>query len=368
MAARVVVVGGGYGGIAVAQALDDDAEVVLIEPREVFVHHVAALRGLVDAEWAERIFFPYDGLLDQGRVVRDRAARAEAGAVTLASGARLDADYVVLATGSTYPFPAKMDVLDAAGAVGKIRSTHAALADAERVLLLGAGPVGLELAGEIKAAWPEKSVTIVDPANDILGGGYVEEFRAELRQQLQDIGVELRLGTQISAPPVEAGAARTFGVSTSDGSRIGADIWFRCYGATPVSDYLAPDLATARSASGHLDVTPELRLVGQDAVFAIGDVTAIPETKLAKAAGVHADVVAANVRSLLAGQPARMTYSPASPGIALPLGPAGGATYTVETGVLGAETTAQIKGAHLRVGYYAEMFSTSSSSSRMGMS
>ena len=51
-------------------------------------------------------------------------------------------------------------------------------------LLLGAGPVGVELAGEIHAAWPDKAVTIVDVADDVLGGRFSGELRAELRRQL----------------------------------------------------------------------------------------------------------------------------------------------------------------------------------------
>src|SRR5476649_800238 len=69
----VVVVGGGYGGTAVAKALDETTDVVLVEPRDAFMHNVAALRALVDPSWLPRIFFPYDGLLANGRVVRDRA-------------------------------------------------------------------------------------------------------------------------------------------------------------------------------------------------------------------------------------------------------------------------------------------------------
>ena len=44
----VVVIGGGYGGFAAAQALDEFADVVLVEPRDAFVHNVAALRALVE--------------------------------------------------------------------------------------------------------------------------------------------------------------------------------------------------------------------------------------------------------------------------------------------------------------------------------
>ncbi len=56
----------------------------------------------------------------------------------------------MLATGSGYPFPAKSDVPSTEAARGKVRDTHAALAAADRVLLLGACPAGIELAGEIR--------------------------------------------------------------------------------------------------------------------------------------------------------------------------------------------------------------------------
>jgi len=47
MTATVAVVGGGYGGIAVAKALDEIADVRLIEPRETFVgpETTARLKG-----------------------------------------------------------------------------------------------------------------------------------------------------------------------------------------------------------------------------------------------------------------------------------------------------------------------------------
>ena len=44
--ARVVVVGGGYGGVTVAKGLDPLAEVILVEQKDQFVHHAAALRAL----------------------------------------------------------------------------------------------------------------------------------------------------------------------------------------------------------------------------------------------------------------------------------------------------------------------------------
>lgn len=356
MSSTVVVVGGGYGGIAAAKALDDVADVVLVEPRDAFVHNVAALRGLVDPDWTDRLFLPYDRLLTRGRVLHDRAVHVDTAAVTLGSGERIAADYIVLATGSTYPFPAKLDVDDRTSAKAKIRATRDALGQADRVLLLGAGPVGLELAGEIKAAWPNKTVTIVDPAGDILSGGFTDEFRAEVRRQLDELGVELFLGTSFAEEPLsEPGEARAFTATTRSGRRITADIWFRCYGVVPVSGYLAGHLSTAVRPNGHVEVTAELRLPGHEHVFAIGDMTALPEAKLAKAAGEHAEVVASNIRTLIQGGGELATYEPAAAGISLPLGPTGGASYAPEVGVVGAETTSRIKRAELKVALYLEL-------------
>ena len=202
--ATVVVVGGGYGGAPTAKALDEIADVVLIEPKDAFVHNIAALRGLVDPDWTDRIFYPYDRLLSRGRVIHDRAVRVDADAVILGSGERIEADYIVLASGSAYPFPAKMDAHDSNTAKSQIANTRAELIKAERVLLLGAGPVGLELSGEIKAAWPDKAVTIIDPIDDVLSGQYSDAMRKDLRRQLEDLGVNLLLGTSLTAEPTYA--------------------------------------------------------------------------------------------------------------------------------------------------------------------
>ena len=70
----------------------------------------------------------------------------------------------------------------------------------------GAGAVGIELAGEIKAVWPSKQVTLVDVADDVLGGPFRPELRAELRRQLAELGVQVLLGSPLRAePPTEPG-------------------------------------------------------------------------------------------------------------------------------------------------------------------
>src|ERR1700751_1528717 len=106
----VVVLGCGCAGIQVARPLDDLADVVLVEPKDDFVHNVAALRALVDPAWLERVYLAYTGLLGRGRGVRDRGVEAGADQGVLAAGAELSPDYLLLASGPGSPFPAKHDL------------------------------------------------------------------------------------------------------------------------------------------------------------------------------------------------------------------------------------------------------------------
>ncbi len=363
----VAVLGGGYAGVNVAKSLDDVAEVLLIEPKEAFVHNVAALRALVAPSWLPRVYLPYAGLLSHGRVIRDRAAKVDAGRVELAGGEVIQPDYIVLATGSAYPFPAKSDLESTAAAHDQVLATHAALAAAPRVLLLGAGPVGIELAGEISAIWPDKHITLVDVAGDILGARFRPELKAEIRRQLAALGIRLLLGTRlVTGPPGEPGELGAFTVRTEAGEELTADIWFRCYGVRPVSDYLAGSLAAARQPDGRVAVAPSLQVIGQGRVFALGDV-ATADHPMAGAAGRQAAVVAGNIRAFITGQGELAEYEAAPPGIVVPIGPAGGAGQRGgQDELLTAEVVAELKGRDMMVDRYIELLGVPVSGAPVG--
>jgi NADH dehydrogenase FAD-containing subunit len=354
--ATVLVVGGGYGGIRVAKALDDIAEVTLLDPKEAFVHNIAAWRALVEPEWLDRIFFPYERLLTKGRFVRGSAASVAGRRVTLASGETLEADYVVLATGSSYPFPAKNEEPNIASARRRVEEAHEALLAAERVLIVGAGPSGLELAGEIKSFYPEKRVTIADVSDDILTGPYDQALRDELRRQLAALGVKLQLGQALSGlPDAEPATLATIRISTADGTELLADIWFRAFGVRPHSDFLDDgSLAGARDERGYVRVDDHLRIVGGTNVFALGDVSDA-DRDMAGVASRQAAVVAANLRTLITDDGTLSTYEKIPALIAIPLGPDGGAG-SLGDGVASAATISELKGRAMGVDNFVELF------------
>ncbi|MFG3342888.1 NAD(P)/FAD-dependent oxidoreductase [Glycomyces sp. NPDC048151] len=356
----VAVVGGGYGGAALVKALDEHADVVLIEPKDAFVHAAGTLRALTQPEaWAARMFYPYDAFLKRGRHVREYASGVDERGVTLASGERVEADYIVLATGSGYPYPAKTRTDSTEEALAHFKETHAELAGAGRVLIAGAGPVGLELAGEIKAVWPDKQITIVDPSEELMPG-YEAALRTELHAQLEKLGVDVRLGVSLDdEPAVEPGRAGAVAV-TANGETVEADIWFRAFGASTNSGYLEGGIARL-NRRGQLPVTPKLNVEGHGHVYAIGDITDVPEEKRAAAAGRHAEVVAANIIAQIGGGEPELEYQSAPYQVIVPLGPDLGVGQMItENGPvqLPLESVVEWKGRDLMTGMFDSLYRT----------
>lgn len=327
MSKTVAVIGGGYGGTLVAEALDETADVILIDPRDAFVNVAASLRALTQPDWASNAFFAYETLLRRGRHVRDRAVSVDGSGVTLSDGSRVEADFIVLATGSSYSYPARPRLIDAgvADALRDLRATHEQLTRAERVLILGAGPVGLELSGEIREVWPDKRVIIVDRSSEVLPG-YLPGVRDDLHQQLETLGIDLRLNTSITdLPSTREGTFGTFTVTTTAGSEISADIWFRSFGSRANTDYLADGALITLSPRGTVPVNAELNVVGYENVYALGDIADLADPKMATWAQTQAAVVVDNIRAQLEGRAQDAQYVPTEAlRIFLPLGASGG--------------------------------------------
>ena len=118
----------------------------------------------------------------------------------------------------------------------------------DRALLVGAGPIGLELAGELLTEFPSLGITLVDQADDVLTtGDYSPELRASIRSRLEDRGASFELGSPLgSLPPKDVGVLAPFTVETVVGRRVEAQIWFRCHGNLPATGYRGAELRTAR--------------------------------------------------------------------------------------------------------------------------
>lgn len=354
--ARVVVIGGGYGGITVAKGLDPIADVVLVEQKDQFVHHAAALRAAVDEVWEHAIFMPYTNLLKRGQFVQGTVSRVDGTTVHIFGREPIEADFVVFASGSTYPFPAKHSSSKSQIAKARLEQLHENLAGAHSAMIVGGGTVGIELTGELASAYPDIEITIVEKSDEILSTeGYTQELRDEILTQLQELGVKVITGSELAyLPPHNIGELGHFLVTTKNGEEVEGDIWFQCHGAQANSGFLqGTEYENLLHPNGTIRVENTLQVVGHEHVYAVGDVTDVRESKRADAARQQARVVIANIAAQLEGEKADVVYHSTKEWVILPLGPSMGASQLIDVDgharILGAEQTAEIKGTDLMV-------------------
>lgn len=303
---KIVIVGGGMAGHKIAHALQDLAEITLVDPKDFFEIPMAAPRLLV-APGSLPAIIPYRAFLSRSRLVRgwlrevrDRSILVDAGAPTGATDVPFD--YLVLATGSNYDGDLVKPLAgEAEGRMQHFQSVRDRLADAKRILIVGGGAVGVELAGEIVETFPEKQITLVEAGQHILPLTS-EKPRRWAAAFLESHGVRLLTGQRIvepsSTPPGNFDPRRGEAV-TDKGARISYDASFWCVGLKPDASYMMAHFPDAIDPRGLIKVTGDLRVVGQSRIFAVGDITNLPE-KGALWVQYHAKVAIKNLMRLIA--------------------------------------------------------------------
>ena len=103
---HVVIIGAGYGGISCALKLDRYCKVTLIDAKDYFHHSVGALRAVVEPSFLKMTLIPYDNLLSYGTFKHDCVCRLNISEKKVfLQNEEIKFDYIVLACGSSVPFP-----------------------------------------------------------------------------------------------------------------------------------------------------------------------------------------------------------------------------------------------------------------------
>jgi NADH:ubiquinone reductase (H+-translocating) len=198
-------------------------------------------------------------------------------------------------------------------------------------VVIGGGPTGVEMAGqlaEIARHTLPGEFRRIDPASArvlLLEGGsrllqtMPEDLSRRAREQLEKLGVEVRLDARVTAvnatrvevqPSAPAGAAAE---SYSIASRC--VIWAAGVAASPLGRRLAQATGAACDPAGRVVVEPDLSLPGHPEIFVIGDLAAArshapgrapqPVPGVSPAAKQMGRAAAANLLRRLGGQPTR---------------------------------------------------------------
>lgn len=355
---RVIIVGGGYAGTALSQALDKVADVQLVDARDRFVHNVAAIRGIVDPSLLDRIVIPYDRLLRRGSVRQGLVSDASSNGVTLANGDHIEGDIIVVATGSRYASPFKPQGESIQAFADSLRAANRSLTSANAIAIVGGGAVGTELAGEISSAYPGKAVILVSGSSSLMPG-YSDKLAETLATQLRRKGVLLHFNRR-----VENLAALDHPFTGSVGEDLGGgeQLVFPALGARPTTAIFRQMPRTSFDAQGRVEVDGWLRLAGSHNIFALGDAAATGDPMTIVAITRQVPWLAKAIAALLGGQKIDLLapYKPwPTRGILVPLGPRDGASAlpVLHNGVLvGRWLTSRIKGRELFIPRYLKEF------------
>ncbi|KAE8591206.1 hypothetical protein XENTR_v10018341 [Xenopus tropicalis] len=322
---RVVIVGGGFAGIAAATQLKSfGIPFVLVDLKDAFHHNVAALRASVESGFARKTFISYkDTFQDnfiQGKVV---GINLQTQRVILESNEELQFSHLIIATGSNGPFPGKINnVISKDQAIQVYEDLVKEIQKAKHVVVVGGGSAGVEMAAEVKTDYPEKEVTLVHSKVALADVQLQPKVRRTVKEILLSKGVRLILAQKVTnLDQVTSNVAQENTVLQLDKNSevVTCDLVLCCTGYKISSSSYSSAFGDKLAEDGALIVNDYLQVQGHANVYAVGDCAYINEPKMAYYAGIHARVAATNVRNSLIGKSLK-TYKPGALSMLLSMG------------------------------------------------
>jgi NADH dehydrogenase len=311
---KVVVVGGGFGGLNAVRALahaDVDVTVVDRTNHHLFqplLYQVAAgilppgliapaLRGVISKQANARALLAEVTDMDLDRKIV--TAEAPDGRIL-----ELPYDSLVVAGGATHSYfgrnefakhaPGMKTIEDARhlrdGILLAFEMAELATDPVERAewltfVVIGAGPTGVELVGQVAELahkvlpteyrtvnTREARILLLEGAGAVLGP-FDEKLQRYTQDKLTDMGVEVRLNTLAIA--MDGDSITVKGPDGEETIRTRTRIWAAGVQASPLAKLLAGKAGLETDRAGRIPVEPDCSVAGHPEVFAIGDMVSL---------------------------------------------------------------------------------------------
>lgn len=306
---KVVIIGAGFGGLSCARALAGKPVDVLLVDRHNY-HLFTPLLYQVASSLLNPsdIAYPVRAVFRKAKNVRVRVADVvgadldghwvavrggEEGAVQ-----RLEYDYLVLALGSSSHFFGNTAIANASHGLKDLpealelrnhvlRCFEAASREADEdacrpwltFVIVGGGPTGVEYAGALVELirlvlvkdYPELNLRkvhiVLAEARDQILPAFPKVLGDDAELRLRQRGIDVRLSTRVESVGGDV-------ITLSGGERIRSRTLVWAAGVKP--NELVTHLRLPLTRSGRVEVDSHLRVAGQERVFAIGDIAAVP--------------------------------------------------------------------------------------------
>lgn len=301
---KVVIVGGGFGGLFAAKALaGKPVDVALIDRKNHHTFQPLLYQVATAVLSPGEIASPIRRILHEAKNIKvilgevigfDTAASF----VNLESGAQVSYDYLIVAGGARHSYFGNDDWATAAPGLKTVEDAvdmrrrillSFELAEREAYLtglqkeinfvVVGGGPTGVELAGAIadiaryalskdfKAIDTTKARVLLFEGSDRVLGTFASDLSESAKKQLEELGVEVHLNSFVT--DIELGRVKV------GENWIGCDVvlWATGVAASP----LGKALGSGVDKAGRVFVQPDLTVPGCENVFVIGDMASIKQ-------------------------------------------------------------------------------------------
>ena len=318
MSHRVVVIGGGFGGLNAIQSLRRaDVEITLIDRRNFHLFQPLSYQVATGALSPGEVAYPLRAIFKSEQKVRVLLAEVtgfdlDARQVRLTDAPGMETapepvgyDTLIVAAGSSYSYFGHEDWREFAAEVKTLESAIAVRADILRAfeaaevtddsearrahltfVVVGAGPTGVEMSGQIaemardslrrnfRAIDPGSSRVIMVDALDRVLTSFPHSLSRKAQRSLEGLGVTVMLKRTVVGIDDESVT-----VSDPDGAteRIPTKtvIWAAGVTASPLAGQLGELAGAEIDRAGRLTVEPDLTLPGHPEVIALGDMVRV---------------------------------------------------------------------------------------------
>jgi NADH dehydrogenase len=302
---HVVIIGGGFGGLAVARKMSrDDVQITLVDRRNFHLFQPLLYQVATGSLSPANISVPLRALFKKNKnigVLLGEVANIDVvtSSVTMTCGKRVSYDYLIVAAGSSHNYfghpewaafapglKTVEDALDIRRNVllsferAELESDPIKQGDAMRFVVIGGGPTGVELAGalgEIAHQTLRGNFRHIDPSHAeiiLLEGssilnGYAPELVEKTRGALHRLGVTVREKTTVK----EVLQGRLIVEQNGKREEIQSScvVWAAGVQASALGKVLSQQTGAPIDSAGRILVRSDLSVSKHPNVFVIGD-------------------------------------------------------------------------------------------------
>lgn len=272
----LIIIGGGAGGFTAAltaKMLYKDKSILLIKSESKTLIPCAIPYLAATIESCDKDLMPYPLIVNQGvKVVIDEVVDVDRKnkKVVTASGSSYEYEKLFLATGSLPFVPSSIqgtnlkNVFKVYKKYEEVEALQLALRDANKVVIVGGGFIGMELADDLTNL--KKDITIVEMLPHCLLLNFDEEFAVKAEEKLKRKGVKIITSNSVRKI---YGNEKVEGVELESGEKIPADVVVISVGYRPNVE-LAKKIGLKIGDYGV--AVDEFMRTSDPNIFAIGDI------------------------------------------------------------------------------------------------